>query len=186
VVVATAAVRSQFGSRLAVYAQGLLASFGTGSARIDILWVYPDGAAAYNAALSSTLNAREVAGAQLQGNSQIGFSAQARKALLSGQVDPQVLQLIDGLAGNGHPLYVVDFASESPGGGRASLMRWVDLATTVKGVHLTPSAYVSWMRSYISQQRADYHPSWNYQVTVDGQHVLRIGYTAPSDLNLLG
>jgi len=185
VVVATAAVRSQFGGRLSVYAPGVLASFGTGNARIDILWVYPDGAAAYNAALSSTLSLRKGAGAQLVTNGQIRFSAQARTALLTGQVDPRLLQLIAGMASS-HPLYVVDFASDSPGGGRASLMRWVDLATSVQAAHLTPGAYVGWMRSYIGFQRAEYHPDWDPLIRLHGQSVLRIGYSAPSQLNLLG
>jgi serine/threonine protein kinase len=186
VVVATAAVRSQFGSRLSVYAPAVLASFGTGNAKIDILWVYPDGAAAYKTALSATLSLRKGAGAQLLSNSKIRFSPQARTALLSGQVDPRLLQLIAGLAGDGHPLYVVDFASQSPGGGRASLMRWVDLATSVQAAHLTPAAYTSWVRSYLTVQRAEYHPDWDPLVRLHGQTVLRIGYSAPSQLSLLG
>ena len=57
-----------------------------------------------------------------------------------------------------HPLYIVDFASQSPGGGAASLLRWVDLATTVGAAHLTPAAYLGWMRSFIGTQRADTSP----------------------------
>ena len=46
VVLATAAVRGMFGSRLAdVYAPEVLASFGTGQARVDVRIVAPDGAA---------------------------------------------------------------------------------------------------------------------------------------------
>ena len=70
-VVATATVRNQFGSRLAVYAPAVIASFGTGNDRIDIMWVYPGGAAAYRAALPAALQARKAAGAQLLANSQI-------------------------------------------------------------------------------------------------------------------
>jgi hypothetical protein len=65
-------------------------------------------------------------------------------------------------------------------------MRWVDLATSVQAAHLSPPAYVSWMQSYISLQRAEYHPDWHYLATLHGQQVLRIGYTAPSLLNMLG
>jgi hypothetical protein len=50
-VVATATVRNQFGSRLAIYAPAIVASFGTGNTRIDIRWAYPGGAKAYRAAL---------------------------------------------------------------------------------------------------------------------------------------
>ena len=82
-----------------------------------------------------------------------------------------------------HPLRIVDFASQSPGGGPASLLRWVDLATTVPAAHLTPAAYLRWMRSFIDTQRAEYQPVWVQQVTLrTGQAVLRIGYGAPSPL----
>ena len=47
VVVETAAVRNIFGARLAsVYAPEVLASFGTGAARIEVRIVAPDGTAA--------------------------------------------------------------------------------------------------------------------------------------------
>ena len=49
-VVATAPIRAQYGSRLAsVYAPATIASFGSGNAMIDILLVYPGGAAGYSA-----------------------------------------------------------------------------------------------------------------------------------------
>jgi hypothetical protein len=85
-----------------------------------------------------------------------------------------------------HPVYVVDFASQSPGGGPASLLRWMDLATTVKAAHLTPAAYLGWMQSFIGTQRAEYHPAWIQPITLrTGQGVLRIGYGAPSPLGPL-
>jgi Protein kinase domain len=182
-VVATATVRNQFGSRLAVYAPAVIASFGTGNDRIDIMWVYPGGAAAYRAALPAALQARKAAGAQLLANSQIAVSATARAQLLSGQIDPWLPLLIVTMA-HSHPLRIVDFASQSPGGGPASLLRWVDLATTVPAAHLTPVAYLRWMRSFIDTQRAEYQPVWVQQVTLRaGQAVLRIGYGAPSPLS---
>ena len=48
VVVATPALRSQFGTRLeSVYAPAVIASFGSGDERIDIRAIAPDGAAAF-------------------------------------------------------------------------------------------------------------------------------------------
>ncbi len=88
VLVATAAVRSQFGARLAsVYAPAVLASFGSGRLRIDVRAVAPDGAAAYRAQLAADLTARRKAGGQLLGNPHIQVSAAARKELQAGQVD---------------------------------------------------------------------------------------------------
>ena len=60
VVVATAAVRSQFGARLTtVYAPTVLAAFGTGTARIEVRVTAPDGAPAYLSSLSSDLTAAD-------------------------------------------------------------------------------------------------------------------------------
>ena len=181
--VATATVRNQFRSRLAVYAPAIIASFGTGNARIDIWWLYPGGAAAYSPALRSALRARKIADAQLLTNSNIRLSAKAKEQLLSGQVDPSLPDLLAIMA-HSHPVYVVDFASQSPGGGPASLLRWMDLATTVKTAHLTRTAYLGWMQSFIGTQRAEYLPAWIQPITLrTGQAVLRIGYGAPSPLS---
>ena len=181
-VVATAAIRNQFGSRLAVWAPAILASFGTGSARIDIRWAYPGGATAYRAAVRAALRARKTADAQLLTNSNIRLSATAKAQLLSGQVDTRLPLLIVIMA-HSHPLRIVDFASQSPGGGPASLLRWMDLAPTVRGAHLTRVAYFNWMRSFLDGQRAEYHPDWVQQVTLpNGQAVLRIGFGAPGSL----
>ena len=186
-VVATAAVWNQFGSRLDVYAPAVIASFGTGKAEIQIRWVYPGGAAAYNAALPVMLSQRKTAYAQLLTNSRIKLSATAKAQLLSGQVDPSLPALIVLMAGT-HPVSIVDFVSQEPGGGPASLLRWVDLATTAqaaRAAHLTRAAYINWMRSAIAQQLAEYHPDWNRPITLRTGTALRIGFGAPSQLNPL-
>ena len=183
-VVATATVRNQFGSRLAsVYAPAIIASFGTGKTRIDIRWVYPGGAEAYRAALPAALRVRKAADTQLLTNSNIGLSATAKAQLISGQIDPRLPLLIVAMA-HSHPLRIVDFASQPPGGGPAGLLRWVDLATTVGAAHLTGAAYLGWIQAFIDAQRAEYRPPWVQQVTLrTGQAVLRIGYGAPSPLS---
>jgi predicted Ser/Thr protein kinase len=182
-VIATADVRAQFGSRLAsVYAPAVIASFGSRSARIDIRLVYGDSAESYRAAESAALHARKAAEAQLLTNSDIKLSATAQAQLLRGELDPR-LPLLIVLMAAGHPLRIVDFLSLSPRGGPASLLRWADFATAVPAAHLTPSAYAGWMRAFIDAQRAQYRPAWAQQVTLpNGQAVLRIGYGAPSPL----
>jgi serine/threonine protein kinase len=186
-VVATATIRAQYGSRLAsVYAPDTIASFGSGSAKIDILFVFPGGTAAYRSVRQSDLSGRKQAYAQLLTNSQLQVSPVARAQLLSGDVDPRLALLISAMAAI-HPVDVVDFLGQSPGGGSASLMRWVDLATVDKAAHLTRTAYLGWMEGFISEQRAQFAPAWVKHVTLGtGQHALRVGYGAPSPLNWSG
>ena len=131
----------------------------------------------------STLRARQAADAQLLTNSQIAASATARAQLLSGDVDPRLPELLAIMA-QSHPVHIVDFVDQSPGGGPASLLRSVDLAAVDSRAHLTRAAYLSWMNAFIDAQRAQYLPASVQQVTLrTGQAVLRIGYSTPSPLS---
>jgi serine/threonine protein kinase len=183
-VVATGPIRAQYGSRLAsVYAPASIASFGSGNARIDIRLVYPGGAASYGADQRTALRARKAHDAELLTNSHIKVSATARAQLLSGDVDPRLPQLLAIMAGI-HPVHIVDFVDQSPGGGPASLLRSVDLAAADSAANLTPAAYLGWMKTFIDQQRSQYLPDSVRQVTLPtGQTVLRFGYGAPSPLS---
>jgi hypothetical protein len=182
-VVATGDIQAHFGHRLAsVYAPVLVASFGSGSARIDIRWLYPGGSDKYYDNERSLLRARKVADAQLLTNDNITLPAAAKAKLLSGAVDPRLPQLIAALA-YVHPLRIVDFVDQSPGGGPASLLRTVDLATAENGSHLAPAAYAGWIRGYTNGQRSQYRPAWSQLTLPNGQTVLRIGYRAPSPLS---
>jgi hypothetical protein len=182
-VVATGPIRAHFGSRLAsVYAPAVIASFGSRTARIDIRLVYPGGAVNYNADERTALPDRKTAGVQLLANSNIKASAAARAQLLSGDVDPRLPQLLAIMAGR-HPVHIVDFVSQSPGGGPASLLRSVDLATVDSAAHMARSAYLGWMQTFIDAQRAQYHPSVRQVTLHTGQTVLRIGFGAPSPLS---
>ena len=183
-VVATATIRAQYGGRLGTaYAPAIIASFGSGNARIDIRWVFPGGTARYRADQGAALRARKAADAQLLTNSQVTLSPAARARLLSGDIDPRLPMLIAAMA-YGHPVRIVGFVNQSPGGGPASLLRSVDLATVDRAAHLTRAAYLGWMRAFIDRQRAQYRPAWSQQITLrTGQAVLRIGYGAPSPLS---
>ena len=183
-VVATAPIRAQYRGRLvSVYAPAVIASFGSGNARIDIRLVYPGGAAKYRVDQQAALRSRKTAGAELLANSQIGASATARAQLLSGDVDPRLPLLLAMMAGS-HPVHIADFASQSPGGGAASLLRSVDLAAVDSAAHMTRGKYLGWMQAFLGAQRAQYLPAALQPVTLrTGQTVLRIGYRAPSPLS---
>jgi hypothetical protein len=183
-VVATAAIRAQFGGRLAsVYAPAIIASFGSGNAKIEIREFFSGGTTAYRAALQADLHARKTNDAQLLTNSHITVSATARAQLLSGDIDPRLPMLIAAMAA-AHPVRIVDFGGQSPGGGSASLLRSMDLATRVSAAHLPVPAYLSWMQSLVSAQHAQYLPASSKLVTLPaGKTVLRIEFDAPSPLS---
>jgi predicted Ser/Thr protein kinase len=183
-VVATHAIRTQFGARLgSVYAPAVIASFGKGPAEIDVLWVYPGGTAKYQSDLQTGLSYRKEADAQFLTNSQITVSPAARAQLLGGEIDPRLPQLLAIMA-DIHPVDIVGFLDQSPGGGPASLMRAVDLATVDSKADMTPAAYLGWIKGFIQAQRSQYLPVWEQQARPGaGQAVLQIAYGAPSPLS---
>ena len=184
-VVATAAVRGQFGARLTgVYAPVTLASFGSGTARIDVRVVAPDGAAAYWAALAADVRARASAGAQLLRNRSIHVLAAARPALADGEVDPRLLVALATLA-HLHPLNITGFSRPSPGASVGVPLRSADVAGAAPPGSRQPVPLHSLM-VILQAQRSPYLPSSLAIVrTTAGGAVLRIGYPVPSPLGLL-
>jgi hypothetical protein len=183
VIVATAAVRRQFGSRLrVVYAPMIIASFGSGAARTDIRVTATDGPAAYRSALSQDLAARKAAGAQLLGNSKILFSATARKEIAAGRVDSRVLVAIVAM-GAQQPISIVSFTDSGPGAGAGSPFRAAELV----GAHGTnQSTFVQPMIALMQAQQGPYLPARASVMQLHGHAALYIEYTAPSPLGLLG
>jgi protein kinase-like protein len=182
-VVSTAAVRAQLRDRLAaVWAPAIIAAFGSGNARIEIRLEYPGGATSYNADRGKYQRARKLIDAQLLANRSIKLSAKARAQLRSGDIDPRLPELIAAMV-HIHPVRIVEFGGQSPGGGPASLLRSMDLATAHPPAHLTSSAYINWMRSFVNVQRSQYHPVLSLVTPPGGKAMMRIGYGAPSPLN---
>jgi hypothetical protein len=184
-VMATAGVRSQFGSRLAeVYAPEVIASFGTGANRIDVRVIAPRGPAAFQAAVRADVLARKSSGAQLLRNQRIRTSATARAQLAAGQVDERLLTIIAFMAA-GQPLDIVDFGSIAPGASPSVPLRFADLAVTNPAAHPASPAY---QRTLIALARSEVPPYVPLSVGAvrlsDGQIVLRIEFAAPSSLGL--
>jgi hypothetical protein len=184
-VVATAAVRSQFGARLAgVYAPVTVAVFGSGAARIDIRTVAPDGAAAYLAGLATDMRARKAAGVLMLRNSHIRVAAAARAPLVAGEVDPRLLVALATLA-HLHPLDITGFGIPDAGASAGVPLRSADITGAAQGSH-HPVSLQALMR-ILRAQRPPYLPSSLEIVRIPaGGTVLRIGYPVPSPLGLLG
>jgi len=182
VVVATAAVRSQFGSRLAsVYAPTVMASFGAGKARIDVRAVAPDGTAAYLAAVHSDQAARQNAGAQLADSARITMPAAVARELTAGQVDSRLLITLAALAAR-NPMQLLGFGGAAPGASRGIPLRSADIAAASNiGATELPLDL-----SFLQAQLPPYRPLLARVVGTGGHAVLHIDFGAPSPLGLLG
>ena len=184
-VIATAGVRSQFGSRLAtVYAPQVIAGFGTGANRIDVRLIAPHGPAAFQAALRSDLLARKASGAQLLRNHRIRTSATARAQLAAGHVDERLMTIIAFMAAE-QPLDIVAFGSIAPGASPSVPLRFADLAVTNAAAHRTRRAYDRALIAVAHSEVAPYVPLSVGTIRLpDGQTVLRIEFAAPSPISL--
>jgi len=185
-VIATASVRSQFGTKLAtVYAPEVIASFGTGANRIDVRLIAQDGPAAFGRALRADLLARKSSGAELVRNRKIVMSAAARAQLAAGQVDLRLLTTLAFMAGQ-DPLDIVDFGSIAPGASPGVPLRFADLAETDSATRMAAAAYSRALIALVHAQQPPYVPLSVAPVRLNtGQIVLRIEFAAPSLLGLL-
>jgi hypothetical protein len=180
VVVATPAVRNEFGARLAgVYAPLVIASFGTGAGRVDVRAIAPDGAAAYESSLAADRGARIAAGRQLLRNRRIQVSAAARAALAGGDVDSRLLVALAALAAE-QPLQIVAFGDPSPGANVAVPLRSAEIAPAQAPAR--HSAALGSMLSFLNAQRPPYQPA---QAGIAGNSLLDVEFAAPSPLGLL-
>jgi len=186
VVIETAAIRSLFGTSLHVYAPAVLATFGSGDSLITVRVIAPDGAAAYYRALAKDLGARKASGAALLQANVITLSPTARQQLIAGQPDSRLLLAIAALVTK-LPVDIVQFGDTGPGADADIPLRYADLAENDQAAHLAPSAYIRSILADLGTVQAEYRPTSTATVVLPGgQTVLRIEFTAPSPLGLLG
>jgi hypothetical protein len=184
VILATAALRTALGNRLdAAYAPGILASFGSGSSRIDVRVVARHGAAAYLAALKADVMARKSSAGTLLDSPRITVSGTARSQLAAGQVDTRLQLAISGLA-TLHPVYIVSFADSGPGASPGMPLRSADLAESATAGTFDSSLARS-MLAFLRGASLQHHPASAATASVSGRTVLRITFAAPSPLGLL-
>ena len=179
VVVATAAVRREFGGRLSsVYAPVVLASFGSGSTRIDVRVIAPDGAAAYLSALRADQQQRKSLGAELAGSARIIATAVARRQMGTGQVAAQVLVVITALV----TLRPVDILAFGDSGPRATA------GMPLRSVYLADNGGAAARReilAFLRVQRGPYRPARAGITRFAGRPVLFVEFAAPTPLGLI-
>jgi hypothetical protein len=165
--------------QLAAYAPAVVASFGSGSAQVQVRATEPGGAAAYATALRTDLAARMSAGAQLLRNNRIRFTAQDATQLRAGEVDTRVLATLAALSSQ-FSFSVTAFGDASPGA--AVLYREVSIAGdgAKRAADLGPALALvqAQVPPYLPAQAVIVHPA-------AGQAWLSIEFAAPSPLGLL-
>jgi hypothetical protein len=186
VIVATGDVRSEFGRRLtSVYAPAVIASFGSGSLRIDIRPTARHGAAGYLSELSADALTRKSSGSELVRSQLIRTSAAARAQLIEGKVDWRLLYTIANL-GTMHQVSILAFGDSGPGASPDMPLRAADLAEKARGFGAANPAYVRSMIKALHAQGGPYVPAHIQTVRLAGGRVaLRIEFAAPSPVDML-
>jgi hypothetical protein len=152
VVVATPALRSQFGDRLAsVYAPVVIAGFGSGADRVDVRAIAPDGAAAFRSQLAAQHASLVSAGEQLLRNKNIHMSPTARASLLAGHVDSRLLATLSVLAAQ-MPVRLAAFDAAPPGASPAVPLRGAQIGGA------SPAAR-SAILAFLHAQQSPYRPA---------------------------
>ena len=166
-------------SKLAVeYAPAMIASFGSGDARIDVRAAEPGGTAAYQSARRADLEARRSAGSQLLQNRRLEFTGRDAGQLRAAEVDSRVLATLATLASQ-QSLLVTAFGQASPG--VPLLFRAVTLTSRGNGPTALAAAAV-----LVRAQAPPYLPAHVTLVRLaTGQTALIIEFSAPSPLGLL-
>ncbi len=177
IVVATTAIRSQLGPNLAkVYAPDVIASFGAGSSLVQVRVVTPGGTAAYVPAERADLLARQVAGRELTGNSDIHAPGTAKAQLESGRVDSRLLITLAALAAK-FSVQILSFGDGGPGAGSAAPLRQL----TVMSASTT---YLHQLLAFLAAQRPPLLAIVS-QHRQGGTTTVQIQFTAPSLTGLL-
>ena len=187
VIVATPAIRSQLGSSIrSAYAPMVIASFGSGSLRIDIRAIASHGPVAYKSALRKDLRVRIAIGAGLLQSGRVVASATAKRQLSAGQVDSRLLFTIEGMATR-YPVRIVAFGDSGPGASAGSPLRSAELAQDDELPRASSSAFMRAMFAVLRTQNRGFVPAHDMTMRLaGGRTVLYVEFAAPSPLGLLG
>jgi hypothetical protein len=179
--VVTPTVTKMVGTKvLTADAPAAIASFGSGSRQDSVRVIYPQGAAAYAAALRQDIAERKANEASLPDNPRVTAPPAVRQQLQGGQVDSRLLLALAQLASQS-PLSIVAFGDRAPGASPGVPLRSADLAVTgdAAGRARQMAAFVYGLQ--------DFYTSARIRVVrlANGQDVVQVAFPAPSPLGVL-
>lgn len=180
-IVASAAVRAQYGPQLASRAPAVIAAFGSDASAVQVRLVVAGGPQAYSKAATSALAARRRAGHKLLHTPNVHARGAAKKDLSSGQVDPRLTAVLGRLAAH-YPVVLVHFRDAGPLAGRTVPFRMAEIAvpTTRRGQPKVSElrAMEKLLKKQPAGDRAELMPTH----VAHGKLVLELTFRAPSPL----
>src|SRR6185437_14478201 len=181
VIVVTPTVTKMVGTEfLTADAPAAIASFGSGSRQNSVRVIYPQGAAAYAAALRQDIAERKTNEASLLENPRVTAPLAVRQQLQGGQVDSRLLLTLAQLASQ-WPLSIVAFGDRSPGASPGVPLRSADLAVT------GDAAARAQQMAIFAHQLRDFYASARIRAVrqANGRDVVQVEFAAPSPLGVL-
>ena len=180
VVVVTPVIRAMFGTSIRTAdAPAVLASFGTGSAEIDVRVMAPNGVGAYQSRIEQDMDQRREADATLVGVDGITLLPTAQRQLNAGQVDSRLVLVIAQVAST-YSVDVVDFGNVGTGGSPEVPLRYADIAGN------GPAGQLGSMQAALAGLKSYLRPARTLVMTLAHRKtVLRVEFTAPTPHGLL-
>jgi hypothetical protein len=184
VIAATAAVRADLGGRLATAdAPGVIAAFGSATARVEVRAVAARGPAAFQAALRADLTQRRESGAELLASDRIMVSGAGRRELAAGDVDARLLVTLATL-GARRRIDVISFSDGGPGASLSvSPYRAAELTSATAA---SDPAFAPSVLSFLRSQHPPFAAALVQRVRLTASRAaVRVMFAAPSPLDLL-
>jgi hypothetical protein len=181
VIVVTPAVTKMVGTELLTAdAPAAIARFGSGGRQVSVRVIFPQGAAAYAAALRQDVADRKANESTLLGNLRVTALPTARQQLQSGQVDSRLLLTLGQLASQ-WPLSIVAFGDRAPGASPGVPLRSADLAVTGDAAARARqmSAFTHKLQIFFASARI------RAVRLANGQDVVEVEFAAPSPFGVL-
>ena len=181
VIVVTPTVTKMVGTEsLTAGAPAAIASFGSGSRQDSVRVIYPQGAAAYAAALRQDIAERKANEVTLLENPRVTAPPSVRQQLQGGQVDSRLLLTLAQLASQ-WPLSIVALGDRAPGASPGVPLRSADLAVTADAVGRARQM------AAFARQLQDFYASARIRAVrlANGQDVVQVAFPAPSPLGVL-
>jgi hypothetical protein len=196
VVVATPAIRNEYGASLArVYAPAVLASFGGAGVRVDVRVIQNSGAAGrYARQLRADVAARRLAGAALLQNPDIVATGLVAREIAAGQVDSRLLTNLATLVHWGSPVTVLGLGGQGPGSTQGMpllsmsitpLLRRSGASPTVRRATAVMASAVARIMSFLRVQRTPLRPARVLERhDANGRIVIEIDFGAPTQFGV--